>query len=103
MKFLGSRDVGIIGSLRSETIVEGKGGEPMAGETETRATLDDLYKVEGKAELIDGRIVQFMASGDLLTEVALNICISLRTYAKKVGKGVAKCDGIGYAISELPS
>ncbi len=27
------------------------------------ATIDDLLKVEGKAELIDGRIVQFMPVG----------------------------------------
>ncbi len=32
--------------------------------TDTRATLDDLYAVEGKAELIGGRIVHLMGSGD---------------------------------------
>jgi Uma2 family endonuclease len=67
-----------------------------------RATLGDLYQVEGKAELIGGRIVR-MPSGDLPTEVAANIDVSLRTYAKARRKGVAKTDGIGYTVAELPS
>jgi hypothetical protein len=36
----------------------------------TVATLDDLYRVEGKAELIGGRIVTFMPSGDAPSEIA---------------------------------
>jgi Uma2 family endonuclease len=68
-----------------------------------RSTLDDLYEVEGKAELIGGRIVRFMPSGDLPNEVASNIYVSLRNYAKSNGRGIAKSDGIGYAVPELPS
>lgn len=68
-----------------------------------QATLDDLYRTEGKAELIGGRIVQFMASGDLPTCVALEIYTSLRLYVKTTGKGVAYADGIGYAVNQLPS
>ncbi len=74
----------------------------MVVQTPKRATLDDLYAVEGKAELIGGRIVQ-MASGDLPTEVASNIYVSLRGHAKKIERGVAKADGIGYAVPELAS
>jgi Uma2 family endonuclease len=59
--------------------------------------------VEGKAELIGGKVVTFGASGDLPTDVALEITISLRAYAKQAGNGVAKSDGIGYAVPELPS
>jgi Uma2 family endonuclease len=68
-----------------------------------RATLDDLYREEGKAELIGGRIVRFMASGDLPSVVAFEIAVSLRAYARTTGRGVAYGDGIGYAIPELPS
>ncbi len=75
----------------------------MASVNEKRATLDDLYRVEGKAELINGRIVSFMASGVLPSRVAFEIAVSLRAYAKKVGKGDAYPDGIGYAVPELPS
>src|SRR5215208_6425134 len=69
----------------------------------TRATLDDLYQVEGKAELIGGRIVRYMASGDLPTLVAAEIYVSLRTHAKATSRGTAYPDGVGYAIPELPS
>ena len=75
----------------------------MAIDITTRATLDDLYRVEGKAELIGGRIVQYMASGDLPSRAALEITVSLRTHAKATRRGRAYADGIGYAVSELPS
>src|SRR5258708_3611167 len=68
----------------------------------TRATLDDLYREEGKAELIGGGVVR-MASGDLPTDVANNIYVSLRTYTKTIKRGVAKADGIGYAVPEMES
>ena len=69
----------------------------------TRATLDDLYREEGKAELIGGRIVRYMASGALPSSVAFEIAVSLRQFAKATGRGVAYSDGIGYAVPELPS
>jgi len=75
----------------------------MATVSTPRATLDDLYKVEGKAELIGGRIVRFMASGQLPRHVAGNIYVSLRQHTKTKKKGVAHGDGIGYAVPELPS
>ncbi len=74
----------------------------MATITIPRATLDDLYRVEGKAELIDGRIVQ-MASGHLPSTVASNIFVELRSYSKQVKKGRAYADGVGFAVPELPS
>jgi Uma2 family endonuclease len=69
----------------------------------TRATVDDLYGVDGKAELINGRIVTFMPTGDLPSDAANEIYVSLRAYAKRTGKGVAKADGVGYTVPELPS
>src|SRR5438128_864208 len=75
----------------------------MSSVSPPRATLDDLYGVEGKAELIGGRIVRSMGSGELPTEVAANIYVSLRAHAKSTGRGIAKTDGVGYAIPELPS
>ena len=62
------------------------------------ATLADLMKVEGKAELIGGRIVESMASGSLPSTIALEIAFELRLYSKSRGVGVAFGDGIGYAI-----
>src|SRR5258707_682802 len=71
--------------------------------TTTRATLDDLYNEEGKAELIGGRIVRFMASGHLPSATAGENFVSLRQYAKVTNQGIAHADGIGYAVPELPS
>jgi Uma2 family endonuclease len=75
----------------------------MESASTTRATLDDLYQEEGKAELIGGRIVRFMASGHLPCIVAENTFISLRLYARTIKRGVAHADGVGYAIPQLPS
>ena len=63
------------------------------------ATLDDLAKVQGKAELIGGRIVTFMASGDQPATVAFEIAVSLREHAKASGVGKAYSDGVGYALA----
>jgi len=75
----------------------------MASVSTHRATLDDLYREEGKAELIGGRIVRFMASGHLPSVVAGEIFASLRLYVKTTKRGVAYPDGIGFAVPELPS
>jgi Uma2 family endonuclease len=69
----------------------------------TRATLDDLYREEGKAELIAGRIIRYMASGKLPSAVAFRIAMSLSSHTTASGRGEAYPDGIGYAIPELPS
>lgn len=67
------------------------------------ATLEDLYRAEGKAELIGGRIVELMATGRRPNRVAFRITRSLDDYAQKSGSGEAFTDNIGYAISVLPS
>jgi Uma2 family endonuclease len=71
--------------------------------TTTRPTLDDLAHTHGKAELIAGRILHFMPTGDLPSDVANESFVSLRAHAKKTGQGLAKADGVGYAVPELPS
>lgn len=75
----------------------------MTPTTIARATLDDLYREEGKAELIDGRIVRYMATGHLPNFVAGEIFSHLRAYAKAKRRGAAYTDGIGFAVPELPS
>ncbi len=71
--------------------------------TAVRATIDDLYGVEGKAELIGGRIVQPMASGVLPTLIAGRIYRSLDEYVEQLGTGLAFHDGIGFTVPELIS
>jgi Uma2 family endonuclease len=72
--------------------------------TAQRATLDDLYRTEGKAELIGGRIVQLMATGKRPNRVAGNIYLSLRLYERqKPGQGEAYTDNLGFTVPALPS
>jgi len=67
-------------------------------------TLDDLYRVEGQAELVAGRIVKSMPAGLLHNRVAKRIFRSLDDYAAQIGVGEAFTDSLGYAIRPpLPS
>lgn len=68
-----------------------------------RATIADLYKCEGKAELIDGRIVELMSSGMRPSEIAANVYVSLREYARQTRAGRAFTDGTGFAVPVLSS
>ncbi len=69
----------------------------------TRATIDDLLDVEGKVELIGGRIVKLMGTGYLPNCVAAKIFRSLDDFAEATGEEVAFTDNIIFAVPELPS
>ena len=69
----------------------------------TRATIDDLYRVEGKAELIDGEIIHLMATGHLPNVVAGRIYRRLADFVDGLGCGVAYTDNMGFAVPELSS
>src|SRR5436190_8274469 len=75
----------------------------MSAVQQARATLDDLYRTPGKAELIGGRIVELMATGHRPNRVAGRIFRSLDDHADKFNRGVAYTDNMGFAIPELPS
>ena len=68
-----------------------------------RATVDDLLRTEGKAELIGGRIVHLMPTGRIPNNVAGRIYRSLDDYAEASGQGEAYTDNISFTIPELPS
>ena len=65
------------------------------------ATLDDLYALDSKAELIAGRIVHLMATGHWPNIVAGRIFRRLADYADATGRGIAYTDNMGFAIAEL--
>jgi Uma2 family endonuclease len=67
------------------------------------ATIDDLLKVEGKAELIGGRIVRYMATGHQPNIVAGRIFRKLADFVDMTGLGNAYTDSMGFAIPTLPS
>jgi len=62
------------------------------------ATLADLMNVEGKAELIGGRIVEHTASGIIPGRVSRRIVRSLDDFTPRLGIGEAFGDNVGYAI-----
>lgn len=67
------------------------------------ATLDDLYRHGGKAELINGRIVEIMASGRRPGRLSFWIARHLDDYARARGMGEAYADGVGFTVPLLPS
>ena len=67
--------------------------------TKTRATLEDLYKVEGKAELVNGEIVEMPPSGDEPGRASVNVIISLHAYEKRMGTGRVYGDGTGFHVN----
>src|SRR4051812_19480180 len=75
----------------------------MTPAVQTRATLDDLMREEGKAELIGGGVVRFMATGRKPNRVASRIFRSLDDYAEETGRGETYTDNMGFAVAELPS
>jgi Uma2 family endonuclease len=67
-------------------------------------TLADLAKVEGKAELIGGRIVRHMATGRLPSRIAKRILRSLDDHETASGVGESFGDSLGYALPQpLPN
>jgi Uma2 family endonuclease len=66
--------------------------------TKTRATIEDLYKVEGKAELVNGEIVYMPPSGDEPGAASVEVVVSLRNYAWRTGQGRAYGDGTGFHV-----
>ncbi|HEY4424181.1 MAG TPA: Uma2 family endonuclease [Pyrinomonadaceae bacterium] len=53
--------------------------------TKLEAKIEDLYKVEGKAELVNGKIVKLPFQGGLPHFATLEIRMSLRAYGKTSG------------------
>jgi Uma2 family endonuclease len=65
----------------------------------TRATIADLYKVEGKAELVNGEIVEMPPAGEDPGAAGFEIAVSLREYARHIGQGRAFPDGVGFKVN----
>jgi Uma2 family endonuclease len=57
----------------------------------TRATIEDLYHVDGKAEIINGEIVHMAPTGWAPNYASIEIVVSLRAYVRqrRIGKAVA--------------
>ncbi len=75
----------------------------MSAHVLTRATLDDLHAVEGKAELVGGRIVHFMATGVRPGLISVGIYNAIKSYSEATRRGFALPDNVGFAVPELVS
>jgi Uma2 family endonuclease len=58
-----------------------------------------LYKVEGKAELVDGEIVEMPPAGEDPGIAGGEIFAHLREYARRTGHGRAFPDGVGFQVN----
>jgi len=65
----------------------------------TRATIEDLYKVEGKAELVNGEIVHMPPAGEDPAIAGGQIFVSLHQYASNTKRGRALPDGVGFRVN----
>src|SRR5215813_7218206 len=64
----------------------------------TRATLEDLHMVEGKAELVHGELVLMSPAGGDPGIAGGEIFASLRAYARRRRRGLALPDGVGFRV-----
>ena len=68
---------------------------------ERQATIADLYRTEGKAELIDGRIILYSPKGRASCLAKDKILYCLHKHAEKTGEGEANSTCLGYVIPRL--
>ena len=70
--------------------------------TKTEATIEDLYKVDGKAELVNGEIVHMSPTGGKPSLAARAILLSLYEYERRMGGGYAVPDNAAFTVN-LPN
>ncbi len=67
--------------------------------TTHRATLEDLYRARGKAELVNGEIIQMPPTGYLPGFAASRILYSLITLEQATKSGNAIGDNVGFRVN----
>lgn len=66
------------------------------------ATIEALYRVEGKAEIVGGEIVLMSGAGGFHGHASLMIAVSLNEYVRRTKEGVAFADGVDFVV-DLPN
>ncbi len=66
------------------------------------ATIEDLYRIDGKAEIVNGEIVHLSPTGAAPSYAASEIFVSLREYSRRTGKGRAVGDNAAFHVN-LPN
>jgi Uma2 family endonuclease len=72
----------------------------IATDATTEQLIAQLYKIDGKAEIVGGRIVMMSPTGDMPGSAGAEIFVSLRAYAKLHG-GRAYGDNVAFLV-DLP-
>jgi Uma2 family endonuclease len=67
--------------------------------TKVEATIDDLYKVEGKAELVNGEIILMSPTGILPGYAGDEIFSSLHSFTKRIKVGRAVGDNKAFLVN----
>ncbi|MFN7945587.1 MAG: Uma2 family endonuclease [Blastocatellia bacterium] len=67
--------------------------------TQTRATIEDLHEVKGKAEIVDGEIVPLPPTGDDPIQAGFEIAVSLRQHARQTRSGIAVPDNAAFHVN----
>ncbi len=66
-----------------------------------KATIEDLYRVPGKAEIVNGEIVLMAPTGESPSSAGLRISHSLLNYQDRTGIGRAYADNAAFVV-DLP-
>src|SRR5262249_62411959 len=66
-----------------------------------RVTVADLYTLpgDGKAEIVDGKLVRMSPTGDSPGRAGGEIFASLREYERREGGGYAFPDNVGFVVN----
>lgn len=72
----------------------------IATDPTTEQLIAELYKIDGKAEIVGGRIVMMSPTGDMPSSAGFAIAISLKLYSKQIG-GRAYTDNAAFLV-DLP-
>src|SRR6266478_8798741 len=63
------------------------------------ATIEDLYRVPGKAEIVNGEIVHMSPTGAAPNYAASEIFVSLREYSRRTQSGYAVSDNAAFIVN----
>ena len=66
--------------------------------TKPRATVEDLYEAQGKAELVNGELVHMPPTGDFPSRAATAIVVRLRQCEVSAAGGRAYADNTGFLV-----
>ncbi len=75
---------------------------PRTKRVSIESLVEKLYRTEGKAEIVNGEIVEFMSTGDKPGTAAANLLVSLKLFQRRAKLGIAYGDNVGFLV-DLPN